>query len=334
MVTLRLRARVLDLDLESSARILCLFGPSGSGKTTCLEAIAGLVRPERGLIADDAKVLFGPGVDLPPRARGVGYLPQAAPLFPHLTVRQNLLYAEPGADPEPVAAALGLTDLLGRAPRTLSGGEARRVALGRALLRAPSLLLLDEPFSGLEAPLRARLILFLARLALPRVVLVTHDPRDAIALADEVILLERGRLAGRGTPGELFGPNSSLVEPHALIEGVVREVHGEVGTVEAEGRLLEAHLVQAGVGERVRLWLRSDDVTLALGRHEDVSARNQLDAIVVELRPRGAQTLVVLDAGPRLYSTLDGRSAERLALRPGRRLVAQCKSSALKRAGI
>ncbi|MGQ0612960.1 MAG: ATP-binding cassette domain-containing protein [Planctomycetaceae bacterium] len=333
-MTLRLRARLLDLDLESCARVLCLFGPSGSGKTTCLEAIAGLLRPERGLIAAGGKVLFGPGVDLAPRARGVGYLPQAAPLFPHLSVRENLLYADPDADPAPVADGLGLTELLDRAPRTLSGGEGRRAALGRALLRGPSLLLLDEPFSGLEAPLRAQLILFLARTALPQTILVTHDPRDAVALADEVILLDRGRLAGRGTPGEVFSPDSPLVEPHALIHGIVREVRGEVGTVEVEGRMLHARLGTAEPGERVRLWLRADEVTLSLGRHDDVSARNRLEATVVELRPRGAQILVALDAGMRLYSVLDGRSAERLALRPGSRVMAQCKTAALKRAGL
>jgi molybdate transport system ATP-binding protein len=225
-----------------------------------------------------------------------------------------------------------VAELLDRPARALSGGERRRVALGRALLVRPRVLLLDEPFAGLEAPLRARLLAYVARLGVPHVVLVTHDARDALGLADEVVALDRGRVAARGAPERVFGPDSELVEPSALLRGVVRATFEPYAEVDVGGAALQAHLPGARPGEEVRLALRADEVTLALARHGDLSARNQVEATVTRLETRKEQLLAVLDGG--LLALLDPRSAAALGLVAGCRVVAQFKAAALRRAGV
>jgi len=330
VIRLRLRARAVDLDVTSDARVLCLFGPSGSGKTTCLEAVAGLLDAEDAEIAIGGRRIDG----LPPRARRVGYLPQDAPVFPHLDVRRNLVYGAPGRDPGPLAEALGIAHLLDRPSTQLSGGERRRLALGRAILVEPAVLLLDEPFSGLDAPLRARLLVDVARLDVPHVLLVTHDPRDALGLADEVVCLERGRAVARGAPEEVFGPGGDLVAPAALLRGTVTAVAPPYADVACGPLALHAHLPGARSGEAVRLAVRADEVTLALRRHDDLTARNQLPATIRALERRGAQLDVVLDAGVTLHARIDPRSADLLGLREGGEVVAQFKASSLRRAGV
>lgn len=196
----------LEAAIASKARALALFGPSGSGKTTLLHALAGLIAPERGRIALDGHVLFdrAAGIDLAPAARGLGVVFQDLRLFPHLSVRDNLLYGARHAgarsrvaERDAVIALLGLGTLLARRPDSLSGGEARRVAIGRALLAQPVALLLDEPLSGLHREARAEVLQYLAglkrELRVPTL-LVSHQADEVIALAEEVALIEDGRI--------------------------------------------------------------------------------------------------------------------------------------------
>ncbi|MCM3876417.1 MAG: ATP-binding cassette domain-containing protein [Thermoanaerobaculia bacterium] len=207
----------VELDAVLSAHVTAVFGPSGAGKTSLLEAVAGLRHPERGRIVLSGRVLddAAAGVRVPPRQRAVGYVTQDDSLFPHLSVAGNLLYgAGRGVarrvplGEDRVVETLGLVSLLDRRPATLSGGERRRVALGRALLSAPEILLLDEPLSGLDRPLKERVLehLLKVKAAFPLPILyVTHEAAEVVALADDVLILERGRLAGRGRPAELLG---------------------------------------------------------------------------------------------------------------------------------
>lgn len=193
----------LQLALQSSARALALFGASGCGKTTTLHAIAGLLKPTRGRITLDDHVLFDSqtGVDLPPAQRGLGVVFQDVRLFPHLSVRENLRYGMPRhADATRFDAAvqlLGVGALLSRKPGELSGGQARRVAIGRALLADPQALLLDEPLSNLHREARAEVLEHLRglkrELALSTI-LVSHQADEVLALADAVALLDDGRL--------------------------------------------------------------------------------------------------------------------------------------------
>lgn len=193
----------LDVAFTSQARTLALFGDSGAGKTSVLNAIAGLLDPEQGRISLDGRVLLDAvrGVRVPIERRGVGYVFQDGRLFPHLSVRANLLYGSPrqrdaanGFDG--VVDLLELSPLLARRPDSLSGGERQRVAIGRALLSAPRILLLDEPLTGLHAEARAQVLGHLDRLKHEwklATILVTHQVDEVIALADEVVHLHGGQ---------------------------------------------------------------------------------------------------------------------------------------------
>ena len=197
-----------------------LVGSSGAGKTSLLELIAGFRRPSEGSIAIHGRVVFDAAARtmVPPRRRGVGYVTQDETLFPHLSVRRNLLYGAPrgdGASPgfDEVVAVLGLQPLLDRPVTNLSGGEKRRAALARALLSGPELLLLDEPLTGLDSPLRDQVIGSLkaihSRFPVPTIY-VAHNPEEILALCDEVLVLALGRVERRGFPGEIFRGSEAL----------------------------------------------------------------------------------------------------------------------------
>jgi molybdate transport system ATP-binding protein len=195
---------VLNAAVRLDARAAALFGPSGAGKTTVLDAIAGLRTPRRGSIVIDDRVLFSTdaGINLPAHKRHVGYVPQDVALFPHMDVRRNLLYGRhPGLSPDldRVVGMLEISPLLARRVNDLSGGERQRVALGRALMSGPSLLLLDEPLAAVDVPLRRRILPYLLRvrdeLKIP-IVYVSHDRAEAEELADVVITLDQGRVSG------------------------------------------------------------------------------------------------------------------------------------------
>lgn len=206
----------LEIDAAFDRPITGIFGPSGAGKTSLLELIAGLRRPVAGKVKMDGQILCDSeaGLHLAPRFRRIGYVPQDLALFPHLSVRANLLY---GHRPQlgendnfslsHVAEVMEISALLERDVTSLSGGEQQRVGFARAILSAPRLLLLDEPMSSLDSRLKTRLIPFLHRIRdefrIP-FVYVTHDASELIALSDEVLLLERGHLAGRGSPDALL----------------------------------------------------------------------------------------------------------------------------------
>ncbi len=206
----------LEADATLSGRVTAVFGPSGSGKTSLLETIAGLRRPNAGRVIVGDVVLTDVSARrfVAPEQRAIGYVPQEGALFPHLSVRRNLLYGcktpaagAQGLTFEHVTEVLEITALLDRAIGSLSGGEKQRVALGRALLASPRLLLLDEPLAGLDLPLRERLLPYLARVrdefSIP-MLYVTHSPDEVMALCDDVMLLAQGRIERRGAPKDLF----------------------------------------------------------------------------------------------------------------------------------
>lgn len=187
-LTMALGPRTLRVALRSSSAALAVVGPSGAGKSTLLRVVAGVERRAAGTVRFEGETWQGGARFVPPWERKVGWVPQDGVLFPHLSVAANLAYAAQ-LDIEPIARLLGVHSLLTRAPRHLSGGERQRVALGRALASAPRLLLLDEPFSALERPLRAELggaIAEWTRTHATPMLVITHDEADVRALADEV----------------------------------------------------------------------------------------------------------------------------------------------------
>ena len=188
----RLGDTQVSLTLEAGEGATVLFGPSGVGKSSVLNMVAGLLRPDRGRIVVDGETLIGNGVNVPPERRKAGYVFQEARLFPHMRVRANLLYGVRGEAErfEDIIGFLGIDHLLDRWPRTLSGGEAQRVAIGRALLSQPRFLLLDEPLSSLDRARREEIMLAIEHvrdvLKLP-ILMVTHDPEEAERIGNRVV---------------------------------------------------------------------------------------------------------------------------------------------------
>jgi molybdate transport system ATP-binding protein len=205
-ISLPLAEFVLEVNVELNSQVTAIVGPSGAGKTSLLDLIAGLRQPRSAMIQLEERVLTDTarGLNVPPRWRAIGYVPQDLALFPHLTVRKNLLYGcktpPPRGSPFSyghVAAVLEIEPLAARSVTELSGGEKRRVALARALLTSPRLLLLDEPLAGLDAALKAKIIPYLARVRdefrLP-MLYVSHDRQEVLALSDDLLELERGQV--------------------------------------------------------------------------------------------------------------------------------------------
>jgi molybdate transport system ATP-binding protein len=210
-VDIRLRQGdfLLEVAFAATARSVALFGPSGSGKTTILRAIAGLARPDSGRIVLGDRVVFDSarGIDLPPRRRHVGLVFQDGKLFPHMSVRQNLLYGAWArglwypALFERTAGVLGIAHLLDRAPRHLSGGERQRVAVGRALLSDPAILLMDEPMTAIDQDRRAKILPYLEQLTSETttpLLYVSHDRAEVERLARQIVFIDNGRLASGG----------------------------------------------------------------------------------------------------------------------------------------
>lgn len=252
----------------TGGELVAILGPSGCGKTTLLLAIAGLLPLANGSIRIGDREISGQGRTVPPEKRGIGWVPQEASLFPHLSVAENIGFAVPrsnsrGARIEELAALVGLGGLQGRAPSQLSGGQAQRVALARALAPQPDLLLLDEPFAALDTQLRTGLRREVAELLRARgttSLLVTHDQEEALTLADRVAVLRDGQLEQFGTPEEIYQkPASHWV---ASFVGDVVELKGQwragrvlcaLGAVEASAVGFAPH-----DGDTVRLMLRPE----------------------------------------------------------------------------
>jgi molybdate transport system ATP-binding protein len=203
-IVLPLAEFALEVDVDLPSRTTALCGPSGAGKTSLLEVIAGLRRPQRGTIAVGDRVLFDSAkrIDVAPRLRGVGYVPQDDALFPHLSARANMLYgAQDASEIGHVEAVLEVSAFSSRSVKQLSGGERKRIALARALLSAPRILLLDEPLAGVHVELRDRVLEYLVRVrdefSVP-MIYVTHDIAEASAVCEEIVMIDRGRIVQRG----------------------------------------------------------------------------------------------------------------------------------------
>ncbi len=256
-ITKHLPGFTLDVSWEADEPVVALFGPSGAGKTLTLHCLSGLVRPDRGRVVLNGRVFFDSmsGVDLPPQSRRLGYVFQGYALFPHLTVEKNVAFGlkdrpreERASRTRLVLERLGLTGLERRSPRDLSGGQQQRVALGRALAVDPDLLLLDEPLSALDAPLRRQLREELGRIIREwgkATVLVTHDLAEAYQLADRVVVYESGRVLQTAPKSELLWQPTServarLIGVRNLLRGVVLKATPEIIQIRWRGQALEA----------------------------------------------------------------------------------------------
>ena len=354
-VALRHRLGDFRLQAEFAAPegVTVLFGRSGSGKTSVVNAVAGLLRPEAGRVSVGARVLqdSARGLWLPPHRRRLGYVFQEARLFPHLTVAQNLRFgrwfAPRGADlPDEsrVVEMLGIGALLKRRPGQLSGGERQRVAIGRALLAGPELLLADEPLAALDEARKAEILPYFERLrdeAMVPVLYVTHSPAEVARLATTVVVMEDGRVRAAGPAAEVMSdphvmPLGSAEAGAVLVARVVAHHADGLSELEAGGHALWVPRVAAAPGTELRLRIRAQDVMLALGRPEGISALNVLPCTVSEVRRGdGPGAMVQLQApGGRILSRITGRSAEALGLAPGLRVHAVLKAVSVARDSV
>ena len=351
----RLGSFVLDARFETGSGLIALFGRSGSGKTSIINIIAGLIRPDRALVTIDGMVLVDTecGAFVPRHRRRIGYVFQEGRLFPHLTVRQNLLYGrwfaprmKRGDDLERVVDLLGLDSLLERRPGRLSGGEKQRVAIGRALLADPRLLLMDEPLASLDEQRKTEILPYIERLrdeSKVPIVYVSHSIAEVARLAMTVVLLSEGKVAAVGPTSEIMQrldllPLTGRAEAGAVIEATVERHDDGFGLTELSSRAgrWTLHRLDAPVGARLRLRVRARDVMLARSAPTDLSALNVLPGIVAAIGSHdGSIVEIRVDcSGEALIARLTRYSVERLGLTPGTPIFAIVKSAALDRRSL
>ncbi|MBI2992613.1 MAG: molybdenum ABC transporter ATP-binding protein [Gammaproteobacteria bacterium] len=342
----------LSAAFSAGTGITALFGRSGAGKTSVINMLAGLLRPDRGRVEVNGRVLFdsGSGVDVPVHVRRLACVFQDARLFPHLTVRGNLLYgwrlappAERYVDFDQVVQLLGIAPLLQRRPGALSGGEQQRVAIGRALLSSPAALLMDEPLASLDAPRKAEILPYIERLRDEFklvIVYVSHMLEEVARLADTVVMLHDGAVTGVGSAEDVLGridlyAIAGRQEAGALIHTIVEAHADEDGLtmLRFDGGVLQVPRIALPVGAPFRVRIRARDVSIATERPAGISIRNILRARIVELADTvGAFAEIKMAVG---HATLVARvtrpSVRELQLATGCEVYALVKSIGIDR---
>ncbi len=349
----------LRVDFEApTPGIVALFGRSGCGKSTTIDLIAGLLKPDAGHVRLDGTTLVdtAAGVSISAQHRRIGYVFQDARLFPHLRVTGNLRYGLKRAKNvqqrigfDDVVALLGLEALLNRRPHQLSGGERQRVALGRALLSQPQLLLLDEPLASLDTARREEVLPYLEALrdrsSIP-MIFVSHQFDEVLRLATHVVLLDNGKVVAQGSPSEisLVPALRAIVGPDAVgavVDGIIASIDTEARLVElriAGGTLrisardaLDPRRAHQGVGSVVRVQLLARDIILATERPHALSVRNALEGTVVDVTDDDDEVLVRVDiGGVNVLSRVTKAAVEALKLQRGSRVWALIKAVSLR----
>ena len=351
---------------ETGKGITAVFGPSGSGKTTLLNCLAGVVKPDKGTIVVGGDTLFCStrNVNLPPEKRRIGYVFQDATLFPHLTGMKNILY---GYDllpssrkvirPEQVISLLEIETVLKRRPESMSGGERSRVAMARALLTSPRLLLLDEPLVSLDFKLKGKILPYIERINstfdIP-VLYVSHDISEVLYLADDTLVLQEGKLIGRGDPQSILGDSAVLSLAGAShIENIFpariisRSSDTGLATVKTENLQMTFWSKELPQRENatVLLGLKAAEIVLSTTRPEAVSVRNVLPARVERIQKTGGRVIVRVEVvkepeggtrpgeGKKLIAEITAPAAEELGLAPGKTVFLLVKARSIRLMG-
>lgn len=330
---------------------VALFGRSGCGKTSLVNAVAGLLKPDSGRIEIAGETVLDTerGINVPPNRRRIGYVFQEGRLFPHLDVRANLEYGrkrngDGSVSFDQAVQLLGLDQLLPRKPFALSGGERQRVAIGRALLSNPKLLLMDEPLASLDSHRKSEILPFIARLkdevGTP-ILYVSHAMEEIAQLADAVALMDSGRIVAMDTVERLTArldlhPLTGRYEAGAFLTARIAEKNAASGLMRlsiADGTFLTVPAAPFPLGSQMKLRIRARDVSLALNEPQDISILNRLPGKVVEVRPdeEGPMVEVLIDVGAPVWARVTKLSAHSLKLAPGRQVWALIKSVAIDR---
>jgi molybdate transport system ATP-binding protein len=329
----------LNVDVTFDAKVTAVFGPSGSGKTTLLDAVAGLRYIHAGEIEIGGKTIFSSAqrIDQPPRARGIGYVPQEGALFPHLSVRSNILFGAARNSPHGTARSLDLDHVLeilqigalfDRPITRLSGGEAQRVALARAILSKPRLLLLDEPLAALDIGLKERILPYLARVRdefnIP-MIYVTHNLSEVLTLADWVLMLRQGKLVTQGVPRDALLSMSLPELQNEPFENILTATFVESDAAAGTARVRLPSGVELFVPYSPRpkdslcqLRVSADDILIATQRPAGISATNVLPGSIRRVERFGGESMLTIDAGAEFFVSLTPAAVARLGLAENR----------------
>ena len=338
----------LDINCEITQQITGIFGPSGAGKSTFLHVLAGLTKADHGYVRILDRHVFNSNekIELPPEKRKIGFVFQENRLFPHLSVRQNLRYGINGKNENirltDVAELLKITDILDKKTPQISGGQAQRVAIGRAILSGPDILFLDEPFSALEKNLRQHIISLLIPLIqkynIPMLV-ISHDISDLLMLTDELLILKSGKCVGQGNYYELVAQEETS---HELIKsGLMNTIELKKESTDRKKGIIilsgndhkiyaESQLSDNLHDSTVNVFLRPEDITLALHKIEDISMQNQIEGIIERLIVTDNKVLCIVDHGFRLIAEVTLATKEKMDLKQGAKIWSLFKAAAVK----
>lgn len=351
-----LGALTIDAWFESAGGVTALFGKSGAGKTSIVQMLAGLMTPDNGQIAIDGTPVYdsATGLNMAPEHRRIGYVFQDARLFPHMNVRRNLEYGRRrnrkgdgnGAGFDDVVDVLAIAPLLDRQPHLLSGGEKQRVALGRALLSAPRLLLMDEPLAALDAERKWEVLPFIDRIQRDfgtPIVYVSHSIEEILQIADTMVLIANGGVSAAGPVEDVLNRPDLLRAAGDGNAGSVISVHATdidtaygIATLAFAGGEFRVTAPDLTVGESLRIRVRARDVSLATQRPENVSVLNVFEGTVSSIsNTQGPQLDVSVDVGGAvIWSQITRRSRDDLALEPGVKVFAMVKAVAIDRPAV
>ena len=338
-------------DFETGPGITGLFGHSGAGKTTILKMMAGMLRPVSGQIEVNGQIYFDSreNIDLPPSKRRTGFVFQDARLFPHMSVRRNLSFAgwagkrKSARSFDEIVDLLGLRDVLDRSPDTLSGGERQRVAIGRALLSDPAILLMDEPLSSLDYSRRMEILPYLETLrqeTLIPIIYVSHEIDEVARLTDTLVVMSGGDVIACGATTDLFarldlGPALGRQKAGAVIYGKTGDTDREFGLtlVDVGGQMIEVAGANFRSGQSVRLHIRARDVSIAVARPKDLSIRNHIRCTVEDIQTdETAFAEVSLRISDQVIrSRITRKSATELGITAGLEVYALLKSVSVER---
>ena len=358
MLDVKIKGTIGQLSIDATfttepGTVTALFGRSGSGKTTIINMISGLVRPHNGRVAINNRVLFDSThlIDKPPNKRGIGYVFQDNLLFPHLTVRGNLNYGQnlvPEAERylriEEIVELLGLENLLMRRPRTLSGGEKKRVALGRALLSNPCALLMDEPLTGLDVARKYEVLPFIEKICrqvqLP-IIYVSHDIDEVIRLADQIALIDKGRTISVGPTEIVANQTEARIvlgknDPSTIISGTVADHDTTFGLVSLKTKagLIRVPDLALPAGATLKMRLNARDISIALSRPPDISVLNVFPGVIeniVQVDTSSVDVRVRVVAQVSIEARITALACQNLSLDVGMSVFALIKSVSIVR---
>lgn len=347
MLQINVKKQLGQLALQANLQIpeqgvTAIFGLSGSGKTSLINLVSGLTQPDEGFIRLNDRTLVDTNAQesVPTHLRKIGYVFQDARLFPHYTVKGNLRYGADNiakADFDYIVELLGISHLLKRYPLTLSGGEKQRVAIGRALLTDPDILLMDEPLSALDVPRKRELMQYLKRLSkeinIP-ILYVTHSLDELLRLADRVVLMENGIVKAYDSLEKIW--NSPIFSPwkgeseQSSVLALPVHLHNppyKMTALSLGNQTLWIHQVNAEVGERVRVCIYSSDVSIALQKPEQTSIRNILRGQIVQIEMHDSRVdIAVLVEGHKVWASISKWAQNELRFVVGQDVYVQIKA--------